>query len=81
LKKKAKTNSSSKRSPFWQRFTLAVLHLGLGLSIPPLLATKTLAAEKIYLDYGPLQFSLAVKSLELQEANRQIKAETLADNK
>ncbi|MBE9167290.1 alpha/beta hydrolase [Pleurocapsales cyanobacterium LEGE 06147] len=65
LEKKAKTNLSSRRSPFWQLFTLALLHLGLGLSIPPLLATRTLAAEKIYLDYGPLQFSLAVESLEL----------------
>lgn len=65
LDKKAKTNSRIKRSLFWQRFTLALLHLGLGLSLPPLLVTRTVAAEKIYLDYGPLQFSLAVESLEL----------------
>lgn len=86
LKKKARINFSNRRSgfagaaapPFWQRFSLAILHLSLGLSLPPLLVTRTLAAEKIYLDYGPLQFSLAVESLELYAREGKINSD-LAD--
>jgi predicted dienelactone hydrolase len=76
--KKAKTNWRIKRSLFWQRFILVLLHLGLGLSLPSLLVTRTVAAEKIYLDYGPLQFSLAVESLELYAREGEINSD-LAD--
>lgn len=69
---KASQNTSQAVSRFrtLKNFSLlqlafAVCNLGLCLGIPVVLVSKTLAAEKIYLDYGPLQFSLPVESLEL----------------
>ena len=50
---------------FLTRLGLILLNLGLCLTTPGLLATKAMGAEEILLDYGPLQFSLDVESLEI----------------
>jgi predicted dienelactone hydrolase len=52
------------KSSYLFPLTLALFNLGFCLSFPLIVISKTSAAEKIYLDYGPLQFSLSVESLE-----------------
>ncbi|MGD2181139.1 alpha/beta hydrolase [Lusitaniella coriacea] len=47
-----------------KRISLALLNLSCVLMVPTLLAPKALSAEKILLYIGPLEFSLAVESLE-----------------
>ena len=47
------------------RLGCILLNLGLCLTTPGFLTTKAIGAEEIFLDYGPLQFSLDVESLEI----------------
>ena len=54
---------------------LILFNLGLCLSTPSLLSSKAKGAEKIFLDYGPLQFSLSVESLEIYAREGKIKGE------
>lgn len=47
------------------RLGLILLNLGLCFGCNGLLASKVVSAEQILLDYGPLEFSLSVESLEI----------------
>lgn len=52
------------KSSYLLQLVLTICNLGICLSVPLASVSKTSAAEKIYLDYGVLQFSLPVESLE-----------------
>ncbi|AFZ34656.1 protein of unknown function DUF1400 [Stanieria cyanosphaera PCC 7437] len=52
------------RYSYLLQLVLTICNLSICLSVPLVQASKTSAAEKIYLDYGLLQFSLPVESLE-----------------
>ncbi|HHP7230457.1 MAG TPA: alpha/beta hydrolase [Xenococcaceae cyanobacterium] len=62
-KEKTNLNKREKQSLKLALFS-TFLHLSFGLSLPILTINKVSAAEKIFLNFGPLQFSLSVKSLE-----------------
>jgi predicted dienelactone hydrolase len=63
--KQVKSASRNWSSSFWLPVSVTVFNLFLSCSLPEVCISKTLAAEKIYIDYGTLQFSLSVKSLEI----------------
>jgi predicted dienelactone hydrolase len=52
------------KSSYLLQLILTICNLGICLSVPLASVSKTSAAEKIYLDYGVLQFSLPIESLE-----------------
>ncbi|BAU64340.1 putative dienelactone hydrolase [Stanieria sp. NIES-3757] len=52
------------KSSYLLQLILTICNLGICFSVPLASVSKTSAAEKIYLDYGVLQFSLPLKSLE-----------------
>ena len=52
---------------------LILFNLGLCLGCTSLLPVKAVGAEEIFLDYGPLQFSLSVESLETYAREGEIK--------
>ena len=47
----------------WNKLGIALLNLGFCFTIPTL-APKAVGAEKIYLNYGPLEFSIPIEALE-----------------
>jgi predicted dienelactone hydrolase len=73
-----KSLPSNRYSSLWFRLGITLFNIVLGLSLPEVLVTKTLAAEQIYLDYGSLQFSLSVESLEIYAQEGRIEG-NLAD--
>lgn len=60
-----RVKDSSWRSQLSFKLAVATINLGCCLGIPALLTPKAIGAEKIYLDYGPLEFNLSVESLEV----------------
>ena len=52
-----------KKKGFYHRLQSAFWQLGLALAIAQLPTSKVVAAEKIFVNYGPVQFSLTVESL------------------
>ncbi|WP_081942846.1 alpha/beta hydrolase [Myxosarcina sp. GI1] len=67
--------NSSKRSRLGFKLAVAIINLGCCLGIPALPASKAISAENIYLDYGPLEFSLSVKSLEIYAKEGKIESD------
>ena len=61
---KQKFNFHSWRSLFGFNLAITLFNLSFCLGISSLLAKKALGAEEIYLNYGALEFSVSVKSLE-----------------
>jgi predicted dienelactone hydrolase len=47
-----------------KKLILIISHLAFSLSLPIILAQPVRSAERIYVNYGPLEFSLPIKALE-----------------
>ena len=63
----------SQPSIFITKLGLIVFNLGLCLGCTSLIPSKAAGAEEILLDYGPLEFSLSVESLEIYAREGKIK--------
>jgi predicted dienelactone hydrolase len=61
------------RQPWRKGLGIVLLHLGCVFSLPLLVTPAAWSAEKISLYVGPLEFSLAVESLELYASEGKIK--------
>ena len=68
-----RASNSNWRSRLGFKLAVAVINLGCCLGIPALATSKVLGAEKIYLDYGPLEFTLAIESLDIYAEEGKIK--------
>ena len=56
--------NKSRKNSFYRSVQSALIKLGFFLAFSNITTPKVLAAEEIFLDYGPLQFSLSVESLK-----------------
>jgi predicted dienelactone hydrolase len=64
-----------KRNKFYQYFKLLVFQLGFCVSMTQLVAPKVLAAERIIVQYGALEFSLSVETLKVYAQEGKITGE------
>jgi predicted dienelactone hydrolase len=64
-----------KRNKFYQYFKLLVFQLGLCVSITQLVTPKVLAAERIIVQYGALEFPLSVETLKIYAQEGKITGE------
>ena len=64
----------------WNKLGVALLNLGFCLSIPTL-APKAIGAEKIYVNYGLLEFSIPIEALEIYAREGRLTPELAAYTK
>jgi predicted dienelactone hydrolase len=71
-------NSVNASSSWVVKLIIILLNLSCGSIIANIFPAKVLAAEEIYLDYGPLEFSLSVKYLDIYAKEGAIKGDLAA---
>ncbi|MGB7520493.1 MAG: alpha/beta hydrolase [Spirulinaceae cyanobacterium] len=59
----------------WTKWGIALINLGFLLTTPNLLADRALSAERIYVSYGILDFSISVEALETYAREGKIEQE------
>lgn len=62
---------------FWKKLGVALLNLGLCLGIPTI-APRAIGAERIYVNYGLLEFSIPVEALEIYAKEGRLTSELAA---
>lgn len=76
--KQAKQTKKTPLSLFPRKLGLTLLNLGFCLSIPTMLVAKALAAERILVNYKPLEFSISVDSIETYVRTGKLTGELVA---